>query len=96
MREPREQTFQTTYTQGISKAFGLAGDYEGTGYKFTYQSREDLENQYNAQIEYNNNLLALTQSRIEQENSLLNQQLMNEQLTAEQKRKFKELLLRII
>ena len=85
LREPREQTFQTTYTQGISKAFGLAGDYEGTGYKFTYQSREDLENQYNAQVEYNNNLLSLTQGRIEQENALLNQQLMNEQLTAEQR-----------
>lgn len=92
LREPREQTFQTTYTQGISKAFGLAGDYEGTGYKFTYQSREDLENQYNAQIEYNNNLLALTQSRIEQENSLLNQQLMNEQLTAEQKQEIQRTL----
>lgn len=92
LREPREQTFQTTYTQGISKAFGLAGDYEGTGYKFTYQSREDLENQYNAQIEYNNNLLALTQSRIEQENSLLNQQLMNEQLTAEQKEEIQRTL----
>ena len=85
LREPREQTFQTTYTQGISKAFGLAGDYEGTGYKFTYQSREDLKNQYNAQVEYNNNLLSLTQGRIEQENALLNQQLMNEQLTAEQR-----------
>lgn len=92
LREPREQTFQTTYTQGISKAFGLAGDYEGTGYKFTYQSREDLENQYNAQIEYNNNLLSLTQSRIEQENSLLNQQLMNEQLTAEQKEEIQRTL----
>lgn len=92
LREPREQTFQTTYTQGASKAFGLAGDYEGTGYKFTYQSREDLENQYNAQIEYNNNLLALTQSRIEQENSLLNQQLMNEQLTAEQKEEIQRTL----
>lgn len=85
LREPREQTFQTTYTQGISKAFGLAGDYEGNGYRFTYQSREDLENQYNAQVEYNNNLLSLTQGRIEQENALLNQQLMNEQLTAEQR-----------
>ena len=85
LREPREQTFQTTYTQGISKAFGLAGDYEGNGYKFTYQSREDLENQYNAQVEYNNNLLSLTQGRIEQENALLSQQLMNEQLTAEQR-----------
>lgn len=92
LSEPREQTFQTTYTQGASKAFGLAGDYEGTGYKFTYQSREDLENQYNAQIEYNNNLLALTQSRIEQENSLLNQQLMNEQLTAEQKQEIQRTL----
>ena len=85
LREPREQTFHTTYTQGISKAFGLAGDYEGNGYRFTYQSREDLENQYNAQVEYNNNLLSLTQGRIEQENALLNQQLMNEQLTAEQR-----------
>lgn len=92
LREPREQTFQTTYTQGISKAFGLAGDYEGTGYKFTYQSREDLENQYNAQIEYNNNLLALTQGRIEQENALLSQQLMNEQLTAEQKEEIQRTL----
>lgn len=92
LREPREQTFQTTYTQGISKAFGLAGDYEGTGYKFTYQSRDDLENQYNAQIEYNNNLLSLTQGRIEQENALLNQQLMNEQLTAEQKEEIQRTL----
>lgn len=92
LREPVEQTFQTTYTQGASKAFGLAGDYNGTGYKFTYQSREDLENQYNAQIEYNNNLLSLTQGRIEQENALLNQQLMNEQLTAEQKEEIQRTL----
>lgn len=85
LSEPREQTFQTTYTQGASKAFGLAGDYEGTGYRFTYQSREDLEKQYNAQVEYNNNLLSLTKGRIEQENALLSQQLMNEQLTAERR-----------
>lgn len=92
LREPVEQTFQTTYTQGASKAFGLAGDYNGTGYKFTYQSRDDLNNQYNAQIEYNNELLRLTRERILQENELLNEQLSNEQLSADRRLEIERIL----
>lgn len=92
LREPVEQTFQTTYTQGASKAFGLAGDYNGTGYKFTYQSRDDLNNQYNAQIAYNNELLRLTRERILQENELLNEQLSNEQLSADRRLEIERIL----
>jgi gas vesicle protein len=92
LREPVEQTFQTTYTQGASKAFGLAGDYNGTGYKFTYQSRDDLNNQYKAQTEYNNELLRLTRERILQENELLNEQLSNEQLSADRRLEIERIL----
>lgn len=92
LREPVEQTFQTTYTQGASKAFGLAGDYNGTGYKFTYQSRDDLKNQYKAQTEYNNELLRLTRERILQENELLNEQLSNEQLSADRRLEIERIL----
>lgn len=78
LQEPQEQSFITQYNQGFGKAF-MAGS------RFFYQSGEDVQNQYDAQIEYNNQLLELTKSRIEQENALLNQQLEIEGLTADRR-----------
>lgn len=92
LREPVEQTSQTTYTQGASKAFGLAGDYNGTGYKFTYQTRDNLKEQYKAQTDYNNELLRRTRERILQENELLNEQLSNEQLSADRRLEIERIL----
>lgn len=92
LKEPVEQKFQTTYTQGASKAFGLAGDYNGTGYKFTYQTRDNLKEQYKAQIEYNNELLGRTRERILQENELLKEQLSNEQLSADRRLEIERIL----
>lgn len=97
LRQPREQTYQTNYTQGISRLFGLSGDKNSVdndygrdkgksgSYINTYQTGEDVNLQYKAQVEYNDKLYLLTKARIEQENKLLNQQLENEQLTADQR-----------
>lgn len=76
--EPQEQSYTTEYNQGFGKAF-MAGS------KFFYQSGEDVKNQYDAQVEYNNKLYELTQSRIEQENELLNKQLEIEGITADRR-----------
>lgn len=76
--EPQEQSFMTEYKQGFGKAFM-------TGSKFFYQSGNDAQDQYDAQIEYNNKLYELTKSRIEQENDLLTNQLEIENITAERK-----------
>ena len=76
--EPQEQSYTTEYNQGFGKAF-MAGS------KFFYQSGEDVKNQYDAQVEYNNKLYELTQSRIEQENALLNKQLEIEGITADRR-----------
>lgn len=78
LREPQEQSFTTEYKQGFGHLFAA-------GSKFFYQSGEDVQNQYNAQVEYNNKLLELTKSRIEQENEILNKQLEVEGITAERK-----------
>ena len=78
LRGPQEQSYTTEYKQGFGKAF-MAGS------KFFYQSGEDVQKEYDAQIEYNNKLLELTKSRIEQENALLNQQLEIEGITADRK-----------
>ena len=76
--EPQEQSYTTEYKQGFGHTF-MAGS------RFFYQSGEDVQNQYDAQIEYNNKILELTKSRIEQENELLNKQLEIEGITAERK-----------
>lgn len=78
LREPQEQSFMTNYHQGFGKLF-MAGS------SFSYQSGEDVENQVLAQITYNNKILELTKSRIEQENALLNQQLEIEGITADRR-----------
>lgn len=52
---------------------------------YSYQGRKDLKMQYDAQIEYNNQIYEITKSRIDQENALLNEQLQNTQLTADQR-----------
>lgn len=78
LREPQEQTFQTDYQQNFAKGFGLSG-------QFTYQSREDLQNQFEAQVEYNNQLFELTKSRIEQENALMQERLNDEAISADER-----------
>lgn len=76
LREPQAQSFTTEYKQGFGKVFGA-------GSRFFYQSGKDVKGEYDAQIEYNNQLLELTKSRIEQENALLNQQLEAERISME-------------
>jgi hypothetical protein len=78
LSEPQEQSYTTEYKQGFGHTF-MAGS------RFFYQSGEDVQNQYDAQIEYNNKILELTKSRIEQENEILNKQLEIEGITAERK-----------
>lgn len=78
LQEPQEQSFITKYRQGFGKTFAA-------GSTFFYQSAEDIENQLIAQVTYNNKVLELTKSRIEQENALLNQQLEIEGITAERR-----------
>lgn len=78
LREPQEQSYTTEYKQGFGKTF-MAGS------RFFYQSGEDVQKEYDAQIEYNNKLLELTKSRIEQENELLNKQLEIEGITADKR-----------
>lgn len=78
LREPQAQSFTTEYKQGFGNVFGA-------GSRFFYQSGKDVQDEYDAQIEYNNQLLELTKSRIEQENELLNKQLEIEGITADRK-----------
>ena len=85
IQQPREQTFQTNYTKKSSAVFGLLGNFGDDKELFSYQSKEDLQKQYDAQIEYNNQIYEITKSRIDQENALLNEQLQNTQLTADQR-----------
>lgn len=78
LRGPQEQSFTTEYKQGFGNVFGA-------GSRFFYQSGKDVKGEYDAQIEYNNQLFELTKSRIEQENALLNQQLEIEGITADRR-----------
>lgn len=78
LREPQAQSFTTEYKQWSGHIFGA-------GSRFFYQSGKDVKGEYDAQIEYNNQLLELTKSRIEQENALLNQQLEIEGITADRR-----------
>ena len=75
---PQDKLYETQYQQGFAKTFGLSG-------QFTYQSKDDLQRQYDDQVAYNNELFNLTKSRIEQENALLNQALQDASLTADRK-----------
>lgn len=77
LKDPQQQVFQTDYKQNFAKLFGLSGD-------FTYQSRDDLQKQYEAQVKYNGDLFNITKNRIDQENALLLEQLEFKDLTAEQ------------
>lgn len=85
LKDPQQQVFQTDYKQNFAKLFGLSGD-------FTYQSRDDLQNQYEAQITYNDEIFRSTRDRILQENELLNEQLSNEQLSAERREEIERTL----
>lgn len=82
LRQPTEQQFTTRYAQKASRLVGGGFDRNEV---FTYQSKEDIQNQYAAQIKYNNDLYNLTKQRIDQENALLTEQLNNDQLTADQR-----------
>lgn len=75
---PQNKLYETQYQQNFAKGFGLSG-------QFTYQSKDDLQRQYDDQVAYNNELFNLTKSRIDQENALLNQALQDESLTADRK-----------
>lgn len=100
LQEPQEQKYQTNYRTNFSKIFGLYGDYKSNTedgssdnrWQSTYQTKDDLINQYNEQIKYNEDFYNLTKSRIERENDLLNEQLLNEQLNAEQRQEIQTTL----
>ena len=80
LRDPRQQVFQTVYKGNGVMPFGIQKNWINV-----YQSKEDVENQYKAQIEYNNKVYELTKQRIEQENALLQKQLEIEGLDADKR-----------
>lgn len=69
LREPKQVSYQTTYNQN-PLPLGLGRDWLSV-----YQSKEDVERQYNDQVKYNNEFLKLTQDRINNENKLLDQEI---------------------
>lgn len=80
LRSPQQQVFQTVYKGNGVMPFGIQKNWVNV-----YQSKEDVENQYKAQIEYNNKVYELTKQRIEQENALLQKQLEIEGLDADKR-----------
>lgn len=93
LQEPRKQTHQTTYGSNFAKTLGLFGDYKSNTkdgsddnrWQVTYQTKDNLIDEYNKQLEYNNDLYKLTKTRIELENAKLNEQLLDEELTADRR-----------
>lgn len=84
---------QTNYTQGFSTGLHLFGNedvdnYRDEGTKGTwlnqYESKENVEANYQQAIDYNNQLLEITKARITAENELLNQKLDKVKGDAEQ------------
>ena len=69
LREPKQANYQTTYNQN-PLPLGLGRDWLSV-----YQSKEDVEKQYNDQVKYNNEFLKLTKDRITNENNLLNEEI---------------------
>lgn len=104
LREPQRQAYQTRYTNVASTLLGLKGDPNSVDNEYgrdkgkmgsfinTYQTKEDLNKEYKAQVEYNDRLYQLTAERINQENDLLAKQLENEQLTADQREQIERTL----
>lgn len=86
LREPQQQNYQTIYQQPpITRALGLIGLATGRDWTNVYQSKQDVEEQYKAQVEYNDQFYLLTKNRIEQENKLLEEQLEIIGLSADQR-----------
>lgn len=69
LREPKQISYQTTYNQN-PLPLGL-----GRNWMSVYQSKDDVERQYKDQVAYNNRILELTQTRINKENELLNEEI---------------------
>lgn len=76
------QEHNTRYGQKASRLFGGGFDRNEV---FTYQSKEDIETTYAEQVKYNNQIYELTRQRVEAENALLEDQLTNSELTADQR-----------
>lgn len=81
LEDPYQKTFQTNYTQGFAKTFGLGSNKEP--YLFQYQSKEDVNKEYGSRVDFNNKLFESTKSRIERENELILQQLESKELTVD-------------
>lgn len=69
LKEPKQISYQTTYNQN-PLPLGL-----GRNWMSVYQSKDDVERQYKDQVEYNNKILELTQTRINKENELLQKEI---------------------
>lgn len=81
LEDPYQKTFQTNYTQDFAKTFGLGSNKEP--YLFQYQSKEDVNKEYESRVDFNNKLFESTKSRIERENELILQQLESKELTVD-------------
>ncbi len=87
-------TQKTNYTQGFSSLLGLTGksedvdNYRDKGKNGSwlnqYESKEDVEANYQNTLDYNNQLLEITRNRINAENEILNEKLEKVKGDAEQ------------
>ena len=69
LKEPKQISYQTPYDKN-PLPLGL-----GRNWMSVYQSKDDVERQYKDQVEYNNRILELTQTRINKENELLQKEI---------------------
>lgn len=69
LKEPRQVSYQTTYNQN-PLPLGL-----GRNWMSVYQTKEQVEQQYKDQVEYNNKFYAMTDKRITKENELLQKEI---------------------
>lgn len=70
LKEPAQYDYQTKYKQpGVTSILGLGPEWTNV-----YQTKENLEDQYKAQVEYNDRVYLLTKARVENENKLLEEE----------------------
>ena len=70
LKEPAQYDYQTKYKQpGVTSILGLGPEWTNV-----YQTKENLEDQYKAQVEYNDRVYMLTKARVENENKLLEEE----------------------
>lgn len=70
LQEPAQFNYQTKYKQpGVTSILGLGDQWTNV-----YQTKENLEDQYKAQVEYNDRVYLLTKKRVKNENKLLEEE----------------------